>query len=423
MSNQTSLHTIALIVAAGNSERLGGAVAKPYITLGDKTVLRHSIDTFLSHSKIDGVRVVINRKHHMLYKKTTRDITLFPPVFGASRRQDSVRLGLESLTHRSPTYVLIHDAARPLIDHATIDRVISGLEKAHAVLPFIPVQDTIRSRSTLLDRSTLQAAQTPQGFHFEAILHAHRQLRKEDFTDDIALAEALGVKVELVHGDTRNMKLTTPEQLNMLEHMMNTSKQEARLANRASHERAERHPMDTPDGVTGGNQNVETRVGMGLDVHAFTTHTTGTPASEQVIIIGGLAIPFNKKLDGHSDADVALHALVDALLGAIGEGDIGQHFPPTDAKWKGASSKQFVLHAAELVRKKGGEVVNIDLTIIGEQPKISPHREAMRQQIASLLKLDVRRINVKATTTEKLGFLGRSEGLAAQALATVKLPV
>lgn len=405
MPKAPSLHTIALIVAAGTSERFGGDMPKPYVMLGGKPVLRHSIDTFLSHPKIDGVRVVINRRHHMLYKKVTRDISMFPPVFGAERRQDSVRLGLEAIAHRSPRFVLIHDAARPLMDHAVIDRVLAGLENAPAALPCVPVLDTVRqtkdplplsgggSDMLLLDRSKLNAAQTPQGFHFPTILDAHRKLADREFTDDIALAETLGLQVTYVKGDARNAKLTTADQLPIFEAMLNNSVPAAPVA------------------------TFETRVGMGFDVHPFATHT-----EQKHITLSGIKIPHTHQLAGHSDADVALHALVDALLGAIGEGDIGQHFPCDDPKWKGADSKRFLLHAFELVKQQGGEITNIDLTIIGEQPKISPYREPMRQQIASLLRLDVRRVNVKATTTEKLGFLGRSEGLAAQAVATVQFP-
>lgn len=396
---QPPIHTIVLIVAAGSSERFGGDLAKPYIMLGDKPLLRHSIDTFLSHPNIDGVRVVINRKHHMLYKKITRDISIFPPVMGASRRQDSVRLGLESIAHRAPKYVLIHDAARPLIDHATIDRVLEGLQTAPAALPCIPIQDTVRDGAHLLDRSKLTAAQTPQSFHFDTILQAHRQLTDKDFTDDIALVETLGMGVKQVHGDARNMKLTTPDQLSVFHAML----QNAPLS------------KPVPD-------SFETRVGMGFDVHAFVAHPENIPEAERTITLCGLKFPHPQKLDGHSDADVGLHALVDTLLGAIAEGDIGQHFPPNDAKWKGADSKIFLQHTHELLKQKQGEIIHIDITIIGETPKVSPHREAMRQQIATLLKLDVRRVSIKATTTEKLGFLGRSEGLAAQAVATVRLP-
>lgn len=396
------LRTIALIVAAGNSERFGGNVPKPYIMLGGKPVLRHSIDTFLNHPKIDGVRVVINRKHHMLYKKITRDISIFPPVFGAARRQDSVRLGLEALAHRNPQYVLIHDAARPLIDHATIDRVLEALKHGPAVLPCIPIQDTVRqinslplegegSHMVLLDRSKLSAAQTPQGFHFEMILDAHRKLAEQEFTDDIALAGALSTRVTSVAGDERNMKLTTTNQLPLF------------------------YAMLAPAASVPSAPAQETRVGMGFDVHPFDT------SPDKQITLCGLKLPHTHALKGHSDADVGLHALVDALLGTMGEGDIGQHFPCNDPKWKGADSQQFLLHATSLLKQRQGEIVNIDLTFIGEEPKISPYRDAMRQQLATLLKLDIRRVNIKATTTEKLGFLGRSEGLAAQAVVTVRI--
>ena len=429
--------TIALIVAAGSSSRYGADVPKPYINLMDRPVLAHVLATFTEHPDIDGVRVVISREHHPLYKKAAQGFSkLFTPVVGGDRRQDSVRIGLEAIARVGPGKVLIHDAARPLVDTALIDRVLDGLADSPAALPYTPVTDTIRHLQSppplaggaggghghptslsmdlsspqcpplrtrvsvrppasgggmiLLDRSQLIAAQTPQGFDFDHILTAHRQFVDQDVTDDIALAELAGLDVTLVEGSTRNMKLTTQEQFVMMERMMAHT-------------------------TTPTQASTETRTGSGFDVHAFEN-------GEGELALCGIRIPHTQTLKGHSDADVGLHALVDALLGAIAEGDIGQHFPPNDARWKGADSRLFVQHALALLAKKGGQVTHVDLTIIGEAPKIAPHREAMRQQLAGLLQLDVRRVSVKATTTEQLGFLGRKEGLAAQAVVTVKLP-
>lgn len=386
--------TIALIVAAGSSSRMGRDIPKPYLQAAGKYILSHVLEAFTSHPGIDAVRVVINRAHHPLYKKAASGFNLFPPVVGGKTRQDSVRIGLEAIKRVHPGKVLIHDAARPCVDHALIDRVLAGLENTPAVLPVTEVMDTIRNKSgELVDRSELVAAQTPQGFDFEAIYAAHQQYKNEAVTDDIALAQLAGLQVDYVAGDARNIKLTTADQLPMMEASL--QKPSAQIPAPA----------------------METRVGQGFDVHAFEDS-----GPDGVITLCGLELPHDKKLKGHSDADVGLHAIVDALLGAISEGDIGQHFLPSDPRWKGANSRQFVQHAKELVKKQGGQIVHVDLTIMGEEPKISAYRTAMRQQIAALLELDVRRVSVKATTTEKLGFLGRSEGLAAQAVATIKLP-
>jgi 2-C-methyl-D-erythritol 4-phosphate cytidylyltransferase/2-C-methyl-D-erythritol 2,4-cyclodiphosphate synthase len=296
--------------------------------------------------------------------------------------------GLEALAHRKPDYVLIHDAARPLVSRGVIDRVIVALEAgADGAVPLLPVADTLRKKQdgkwVTVPRDGLLRAQTPQGFRFTKIFEAHRRFAKEDVTDDMALAEMAGLHVEAVAGEDSNMKVTNPEDFALAEMQLR-----ARLG--------------------------ESRTGMGYDVHRF--------APGDHVWLCGVKVPHDHALEGHSDADAGLHALTDAILGAIGEGDIGQHFPPSDERWRGAPSWTFLDHAASLVHGRGGAIVHCDVTIICERPKVGPHREAMRARIAEILKLDPSRVSVKATTTEGLGFEGRREGLAAQAVATVRLP-
>lgn len=387
--------TIALIVAAGKSERMGSEIPKPYLQLGDAPLLRQTVKQFLSHPEIDGVRVVIKREHHPHYRQTMKDLTLFPCVIGGEHRQESVRFGLESIAHRKPTRVLVHDAARPAASHELISRVLGALDHAKGAIPALPVTDTIKRGEDghvtgTIDRQHLYTVQTPQAFDFNALLIAHHRFADEHFTDDSSLMEHSGEKVVLVEGDPENIKITTQKDIEHMRTMMSLAE--------------------------------ETRVGSGFDVHAFKTHDPDTPVSQQQIKLCGIKIPYTHYLEGHSDADVGLHALVDALLGAIGDGDIGMHFPPEDPKWQGADSERFLLHAYELVKSRGGDIVHLDVTLICEKPKISHYREQMVQHIAQLLKLTPDRVSVKATTTEKLGFTGRSEGIAAQAVATVRLP-
>lgn len=387
--------TIALLVAAGNSQRMQSGVAKPYLHLGKEPLIYHAVKAFLSHPKIDGVRVVIKREHHALYKKAIEGLTLFPCVIGGESRQASVRLGLESIAHRKPERVLIHDIARPLASHALISRVLDALETQQAVIPALPITDTVKriGNSTVqetVNREGLYAVQTPQGFHYAALLKAHQQFASESLTDDAALMEKLGASVGIVAGESDNFKITTDEDLQRMQAML------------ATHE--------------------EIRVGQGFDVHAFKAHDADTPVARQQIKLCGVKIPHTHYLVGHSDADVGMHALVDAILGAIGAGDIGVHFSPDDRRWQGADSSRFLLHAYELLKAKGGDIVHLDLTFICERPKISEHRAAMIHHVAQLLKLAEDRVSIKATTTEKLGFTGRNEGLAAQAVATVRLP-
>jgi 2-C-methyl-D-erythritol 4-phosphate cytidylyltransferase/2-C-methyl-D-erythritol 2,4-cyclodiphosphate synthase len=299
-----------------------------------------------------------------------------------------VRLGLEALAACCPQRVLIHDGARPFPDQQLVDRVLDGLDKAVAAIPCLPLRDTIKRAEggmicETIDRSALWRAQTPQGFHFDAILAAHRAAIGRELTDDAAVAEAAGLVPLIVDGSEDNLKVTTAEDLAAAERL---------LAARQG----------------------DVRVGQGFDVHPF--------APGDHLWVCGIRVAHGMSLAGHSDADVGLHALTDAVLGAIGAGDIGMHFPPSDPRWRGAASHQFLSHAADLVRARGGTVAAVDVTVICERPKIAPHRAAMVERIAAILGIRPDRVSVKATTTEKLGFTGRAEGMAAQAVATVRLP-
>ena len=381
--------TCALIVAAGRGSRFGGALPKQYLLLGGQTVLRHAVEGFAAHPRIAAVQVVIRDEDRTVFDAAMAGLGLLPPVPGGAERQDSVRLGLEALAAHHPTKVLIHDGARPFPDAALIDRVLDALDVAPAAIPALPLGDTIKRvegglvRETV-ERSQLWRAQTPQGFHFAAILAAHRQAAGSILTDDAAVAEAAGIAPLIVAGSEENLKVTTPEDLAAAERLLM-----ARLG--------------------------DIRVGEGYDVHPF------GPGDH--VMVCGVAIPHEVAPVGHSDADVGLHALTDAVLGAIGAGDIGMHFPPSDPRWRGASSDRFLAYAAALVRERGGTIAAVDVTVICERPKIAPHRDRMIQQVAAILEISADRVSVKATTTERLGFLGRGEGIAAQAVATIRLPL
>jgi 2-C-methyl-D-erythritol 4-phosphate cytidylyltransferase / 2-C-methyl-D-erythritol 2,4-cyclodiphosphate synthase len=375
-----------LIVAAGKGERAGGAKPKQYAELAGKPVLRRSVEAFFGINA--AVQVMIGDGQDGLFAEAMRGLSLPAPRRGGRTRQETVRFGLEALAEIAPDFVLIHDAARPLVPQGVIDGVIAALASgASAAVPLLPVADTLRKKEDgkwiTVPREGLMRAQTPQGFRFAAILEAHRDFADTDVTDDMALAELAGLKIEAVPGDEINLKITKAEDFALAESIIAASKGEI-------------------------------RVGTGFDVHKF--------ADGDHVWLGGVKIPHDFALEGHSDADVALHALTDAILGAIAEGDIGKHFPPTDERWRGAASWQFLDHAANLVRAKGGEIVNCDVTVICEAPKLRPHVDAMRLRIAEILKIDATRVSVKATTTEKLGFTGRREGIAAEAVATVRLP-
>jgi len=379
---------VALIVAAGRGQRLGGEVPKQYRLLGGRAMLRHSVLTFLHNPRVNAVRAIIHPADQPLYEQAVAGLSLLPPIYGGAARQESARLGLESLAALEPGLVLIHDAARPFVDFGTIDRVIDALDETPAAIAAVPVIDTLKRENGglvegTLDRAALWRAQTPQGFRFHEIIAAHRAAIGRELTDDAAVAEHAGLPVRLVLGSEENFKVTTEEDLR----------------------RAERFAIDAL---------CESRVGTGFDVHQF------GPGDK--LMLCGLPVAHDHGLVGHSDGDVGLHALTDALLGCIGAGDIGSHFPPSDPRWKGAASALFLRHAADLVAERGGSIVNLDVTVICERPKIGPHREAMAARIAEILGIPRERVSVKATTTDKLGFTGRGEGIAAQAVATIRLP-
>ena len=377
-----------LIVAAGRGHRVGGGLPKQYISLAGKTILQRTIEAFQKVPYVELIQAVIHRDDHKLYQQAIGGLDILLPVNGGDSRQQSVMKGLQSLGVHEPDLVLIHDAARPFITPKQIENIILESAEHGAIIPVLPVIDTIKQVSDnnikkTIDRNSLARAQTPQAFRFKLIFMAHRKMEGQEMTDDSAIAEACGIQVKTIPGDEDNFKITTQADLIKAEHMIKSTL-------------------------------TDIRTGLGYDVHAF-------EAGDQVIL-GGIAIDHDQKLKGHSDADVALHALTDALLGTIGEGDIGTHFPPGDMQWRGASSEIFLKHAAKLLRSKDGIIANLDLTIICEAPKIMPHSAAIRDNIARILELAPDRVSVKATTTEKLGFTGRGEGIAAQAIVTVRLP-
>jgi 2-C-methyl-D-erythritol 4-phosphate cytidylyltransferase/2-C-methyl-D-erythritol 2,4-cyclodiphosphate synthase len=379
--------TIALIVAGGRGQRLGDPIPKQYLALQGKPVLRRSVEAFLHHPRVDAVRVVIRRDDEERYRASVAGLSLLDPVAGGAERQDSARAGLESLVGLGAKSVLIHDAARPLVDAPTIERTLDALASHEGAIAALPVTDTVkRGRDGLagetIDRAGLWRAQTPQTFRYEAILAAHRAAAGQALTDDAAVAEHAGLAVALVLGHEDNIKITSREDL----------------------ERAARACGGMPD----------IRVGNGYDVHRF--------GPGDGLMLCGVAVAHEHGLLGHSDADVGLHAITDALLGAIGDGDIGMHFPPSDPRWKGADSSVFLRHALGLVAARGGRLTHVDVTVICERPKVGPQRAQMVARIAELLALDASRVSVKATTTEGLGFTGRREGIAAQATATVVFP-
>jgi 2-C-methyl-D-erythritol 4-phosphate cytidylyltransferase / 2-C-methyl-D-erythritol 2,4-cyclodiphosphate synthase len=393
--------TIAVVVvAAGRGTRAADSSAslpKQYVRLAGEMVLTRTLRAFAEHpGGCPLMQVVIGPDDRALFDEATQ--VGFPrmllPVVGGATRQASVLAGLEALAPHQPDRVLIHDAARPFVSSAVIDRVLAGLTLTPGAIAALPVADTLKRGdrdnhiTATVDRSGQWLAQTPQGFHFQAILTAHRQAShatRQNFTDDAAIAEWARLEVALVEGSAKNVKLTTREDMILAEETLSRSAP----------------PLGLPD----------VRTGTGFDVHKF--------APGGSVWLCGVEIPFTHKLDGHSDADVALHALTDAILGALADGDIGSHFPPSDLQWKGAASHLFLTHARSLVDARGGRLSNVDVTIMCEAPKVGPHRDAMRAAIANILRIDVSRVAVKATTTEGLGFTGRGEGIAAMATATV----
>jgi 2-C-methyl-D-erythritol 4-phosphate cytidylyltransferase/2-C-methyl-D-erythritol 2,4-cyclodiphosphate synthase len=382
----------AVVVAAGQGVRAGGDLPKQFRRVGGETMLRRALLSFAGAHSVNFVQPVVRPEDLDLVRTLTGDLKVLSPVFGGATRQASVHAGLEALLQHSPGIVLVHDAARPFASASLIARAIEAAEKTGAAIPALPVPDTVKRVNeagvveATLDRNSIRLVQTPQAFAFPALLEAHRRAAmqgRNDFTDDAALAEWAGMKVNVFMGEPGNVKLTTPEDF----------------------ARAE---------VIQSNALGDVRTGSGLDVHAF------GPGDH--VTLGGIRIPHGQALTGHSDADVALHALTDAILGALAEGDIGAHFPPSEPQWRGASSDRFLAFAVERVRTRGGRIANLDLTIVCEAPRTGEHRDRMRASIAKLAGIGVERVAVKATTSEKLGFTGRGEGIAAYATATIRLP-
>ncbi len=387
-----------VVVAAGRGVRLGADRPKQYLPCVGKPLLAHALEAILAARSFSAATVVIHADDRTLYEAAIASLpplaqaAIGPPCLGGATRQESARGGLEALASARPDIVLIHDAARPFPSPELVARAVAAAEAHGAAAPGVRVSDTVKqvdADAKVLatpPRAALRAMQTPQAFRFPLILEAHRraaEARVGDLTDDVAVAEWAGLPAFVFEGDPGNVKVTT---------MADLSAAEARLIGGAS----------------------ETRVGQGFDVHAF--------APGDHVWLCGVRVPHTEALGGHSDADVALHALADAIYGALAEGDIGAHFPPTDPQWKGAASHVFLAHAAGRVRARGGFIVCLDATLICEAPKIGPYRKAMRARVSGIAGLDVGRVSVKATTTERLGFTGRREGIACLATATLRLP-
>jgi 2-C-methyl-D-erythritol 4-phosphate cytidylyltransferase / 2-C-methyl-D-erythritol 2,4-cyclodiphosphate synthase len=388
-----AIRVAAVVVAAGRGTRTGLDYPKQYKVMGGSPMVRESLRVFTTHPQIHVVLPVIHPDDGARFAAAAQGLELATPVLGAATRQGSVRAGLEALTKEAPEIVLVHDAARPFTSAALVSRAIQAASAYGAAIPGMPVTDTVKlvdAQGTItatLDRAAMRTVQTPQAFRFEILLDAHRRAAaagRDDFTDDGALVEWAGLRVSVFEGEAGNIKMTTADDF----------------------ARAERDAQAALSDI---------RTGIGYDIHSFDTGGDG-------VWLGGIKIPHSRKLSGHSDADVALHALVDAILGALADGDIGVHFPPSDAKWRGASSDRFLEFAVERVKQRGGMVAHLDVAIVCEAPKVNPRRDEMRKRIAEIAGISIDRVGVKATTNEKLGSLGREEGIAAYATATIRLP-
>ena len=379
----------AVIVAAGRGSRAGGEEPKQLRPFGGPTPLRMTLESFAHHGDLALVQPVIHRDDLDRYSREAEGLTLLPAVFGGATRQESVRAGLDALAAKAPDIVLVHDAARPFASPALITRAIAAAREFGAGIPALEVTDAVKlvdgvgAVTDALERSQVRLVQTPQAFRFAPLRDAHRKAAdagRRDFPDDAALAQWAGMKVNVFQGEHANIKLTTTDDF---------VRAEARLLR-------------------------DVRTGPGIDVHAF------GPGDH--VTLGGVRIPHDRALSGHSDADVVLHALVDAILGALADSDIGVHFPPSDPQWRGAASGRFVTFAMERLAQRGGRISHIDINIVCESPRIGPHRDAMRARISELCAVVIDRVAIKATTSEGLGFTGRGEGIAAFATATVRLP-
>ncbi|HWV55220.1 bifunctional 2-C-methyl-D-erythritol 4-phosphate cytidylyltransferase/2-C-methyl-D-erythritol 2,4-cyclodiphosphate synthase [Pseudorhodoplanes sp.] len=381
-----------ILVAAGRGRRSGDGIPKQYRPLAGASALRRNLALLTGPCGLTQIQVVIHPDDRELYDDDVRGFALPSPVSGGETRQASVLAGLVALERQNPAHVLIHDAARPFASPALIARAIEAARFTGAAIPALRITDTVKSVSAdgritgTADRDALRFVQTPQAFAFATLIAAHRkaeQAGRSDFTDDAALMEWAGHPVSTFEGETSNIKLTTPEDFMRAETMLR-------------------------------NRLTDIRTGMGFDVHEF------EPGDH--VTLGGVRIAHDQRLSGHSDADVVLHAAVDAILGALADGDIGAHFPPSDPQWKGATSDRFLKFAAERVAKRGGVIAHLDITVVSEAPKIGPHRDAMRARIAEIAGITPDRVGVKATTNEGMGFIGRREGMVAYATATIRLP-
>jgi 2-C-methyl-D-erythritol 4-phosphate cytidylyltransferase / 2-C-methyl-D-erythritol 2,4-cyclodiphosphate synthase len=388
----TSPRTAAILVAAGRGLRAGSGGPKQYRVIGGQTVILRAMEPFCCHPQVFAVQPVLNPDDTAVFNEAVSALRYQPPAHGGATRQASVHAGLEALASVKPDVVLIHDAARPFVSAALISRAIEAALRTGAAIPAMPIADTVKQVSESGDveatpeRARLRIAQTPQAFRYDVILDAHRRAAREgrsDFTDDAAIAEWAGLTVATFEGDAANMKLTTSEDF---------VREEARLASLLG----------------------DIRTGTGYDVHAF--------GDGDHLMICGVRVPHTRGFLAHSDGDVGLHALVDAILGALADGDIGSHFPPSDPQWKGAASDRFLKYAIDRVTARDGRIANLEVTLICERPKIGPLRDIMRARIAEITGLNISRVAVKATTSERLGFTGREEGIAATACVTVRLP-
>ena len=392
------MSNIAIILAAGSSNRFTTKIPKQYEKINDKAIISYSIEKFLDEDDIDDIVLAINPKHKKFYSDIVKKYDLQHVIIGGKKRQESVFNALLYLEKISPKNVVIHDSARPFLNNRVIQESLSLLNKHDAAIPVIPIEDTIKKvnkNQTLitLNRDDLYRIQTPQSFSYKTLYSCHKNVSHNNFTDDSGILENFGLKVVTFKGSQLNFKITTNDDLNRARKLYNNS-----------------------NDVKENMQQINYRVGIGYDVHRFEESLDPTN-----IILGGIKIDFNKKIIAHSDGDVLMHALVDALLGSIAVGDIGEYFPPSNPKYKNADSKLFLEKAMELLQERQAEIVNIDANIICEKPKISPHKQKIRENLATILKLDINQVSIKATTTEKLGFTGREEGIAAQVIANVKI--
>ncbi len=378
-----------LIPAAGNSHRMSVETPKQYLKINGKEILIHTINKLLKINNLKDIVTVINERHRNLYQNTTKHLNFSPPAIGGKSRKSSIYNGLKSLVNvKNDDIILIHDAARPFVKQNDIEKLLQIMKTSKAATLATRVTDTLyRENDDIIDRNGLWAIQTPQAFRYDVLIKAHEKFKDDDnFTDDAGLVRALGHEVEIVEGSRNNIKITIQDDYELAKIMMNNDK--------------------------------ETRIAMGFDVHAFET-----TSSDRKLMLGGIHVPHDVALTGHSDADVVLHAITDALLGTINQGDIGTHFPPSDPQWKDVDSAVFLKHTKNLLDDNSVDIKFIDVTILAEAPKIGPHRDAMQRRIADILEMPQNRVSIKATTTEKLGFTGRGEGMACQAIATVTLPV